>query len=60
MRIAQEEIFGPVLSVLSYDHDDEAVEIANGTRYGLTAAAWTRDVTARSGSPGGCRPDRSR
>jgi acyl-CoA reductase-like NAD-dependent aldehyde dehydrogenase len=44
MRIAQEEIFGPVLSVLSYADEDEAAEIANGTRYGLTAAIWTRDV----------------
>jgi acyl-CoA reductase-like NAD-dependent aldehyde dehydrogenase len=45
MRIAQEEIFGPVLSVLSYDDDDEAVAIANGTRYGLNASIWTSDVS---------------
>ncbi|UUU29434.1 aldehyde dehydrogenase family protein [Streptomyces sp. CA-210063] len=44
MRIAQEEIFGPVLSVLTYDDEDEAVAIANGTRYGLTATLWTQDV----------------
>jgi aldehyde dehydrogenase (NAD+) len=44
MRIAQEEIFGPVLSVLSYSGEDEAVEIANGTRYGLNACVWTSDV----------------
>jgi acyl-CoA reductase-like NAD-dependent aldehyde dehydrogenase len=44
MRIAQEEIFGPVLSVLSYRDEDEAIEIANGTGYGLTAAVWTRDI----------------
>ena len=44
MRIAQEEIFGPVLSVLSFDSEDEAVEIANGTRYGLNACVWTSDV----------------
>ena len=37
MRIAQEEIFGPVLSVLSYDDEEEALSIANGTRYGLVA-----------------------
>jgi aldehyde dehydrogenase (NAD+) len=44
MRIAQEEIFGPVLSVLGYEDEDEAVEIANGTRYGLNACVWTSDV----------------
>lgn len=44
MTIAQEEIFGPVLSVLTFDTDDEAVEIANGVRYGLTAGVWTQDV----------------
>ncbi|WP_046727286.1 aldehyde dehydrogenase family protein [Streptomyces humi] len=44
MRIAQEEIFGPVLSVLTYEDEEEAVAIANGTRYGLTATVWTRDV----------------
>jgi acyl-CoA reductase-like NAD-dependent aldehyde dehydrogenase len=45
MRIAQEEIFGPVLSVLSYASEDEAVQIANGTRYGLNACVWTSDVS---------------
>ncbi|MGW2288795.1 aldehyde dehydrogenase family protein [Streptomyces phaeochromogenes] len=44
MRIAQEEIFGPVLSVLTYDDEEEAVTIANGTRYGLTATVWTQDI----------------
>lgn len=44
MRIAQEEIFGRVLSVLSYSSEDEAVEIANGVRYGLNACVWTSDV----------------
>lgn len=44
MTIAQEEIFGPVLSVLTFDDDDEAVRIANGVRYGLTASVWTQDV----------------
>lgn len=40
MTIAQEEIFGPVLSILPYDTEDEAVEIANGTVYGLAGGVW--------------------
>jgi aldehyde dehydrogenase (NAD+) len=44
MRIAQEEIFGPVLSVLTFDDIDEVVERANSNPYGLAAAVWTRDV----------------
>jgi acyl-CoA reductase-like NAD-dependent aldehyde dehydrogenase len=45
MRIAQEEIFGPVLSVLGFDDEDEAIAIANGTRYGLNASVWTSDLS---------------
>ena len=45
MRVAQEEIFGPVLTVLPFDGEAEALAIANGTRYGLAAYLWTRDVT---------------
>jgi len=44
MRIAQEEIFGPVLTVLPFDGEADAVSLANGTRYGLAAYLWTRDV----------------
>ena len=43
MVIAQEEIFGPVLCVLAYETEDHAVEIANGTPYGLAAAVWSAD-----------------
>jgi acyl-CoA reductase-like NAD-dependent aldehyde dehydrogenase len=45
MRIAQEEIFGPVLSTLTFSSWEEAVEIANGTMYGLAASIWTRDLS---------------
>jgi aldehyde dehydrogenase (NAD+) len=38
-----EEIFGPVLAALPFDTEDEALAIANGTRYGLVAGVWTRD-----------------
>jgi aldehyde dehydrogenase (NAD+) len=44
MTIAQEEIFGPVMSVLPFDSLDEVVERANKTMYGLAAGVWTRDV----------------
>jgi betaine-aldehyde dehydrogenase len=43
MTIAQEEIFGPVLSIMTYRDEDDAVNIANGTRYGLAAALWSGD-----------------
>lgn len=44
MRIAQEEVFGPVLCLLRFEDDDEAVRIANDTRFGLAAGIWTKDV----------------
>ena len=44
LEIAQEEVFGPVLTVLSFKGDEEAVAIANGTRFGLVAGVFTRDI----------------
>ena len=44
MRIAQEEVFGPVLSVIPFDDEDEAVAIANDTLYGLAAGVWTSSI----------------
>ncbi|ERI50841.1 gamma-glutamyl-gamma-aminobutyraldehyde dehydrogenase, partial [Pseudomonas sp. EGD-AK9] len=45
MRIAKEEIFGPVLSVIGFDSEEEAVAIANDTVYGLAAAVWTSNLS---------------
>jgi 2-formylbenzoate dehydrogenase len=44
MRIAREEVFGPVLSVMTWKDEDEAIEIANGVDYGLTGSVWTNDI----------------
>ncbi|MEW5758999.1 MAG: aldehyde dehydrogenase family protein [Candidatus Omnitrophota bacterium] len=44
MRIAREEIFGPVLSIIKFSSEDEAIEIANDTIYGLAAMIWTKDL----------------
>jgi acyl-CoA reductase-like NAD-dependent aldehyde dehydrogenase len=44
MRIAQEEVFGPVLSVIGFEDETEAVEIGNDVIYGLAAGVWTKDI----------------
>jgi len=45
MTLAREEVFGPVLGVMSFDSEDEAIAIANGTDYGLAAAVWTANLS---------------
>lgn len=45
MTIAAEEIFGPVLSIIAFDSEEEAIKIANDTPYGLAAAIWTQDIS---------------
>lgn len=45
MRIAQEEVFGPILSVIRFKDDEDAIRIANDVVYGLAAGVWTQDIT---------------
>jgi aldehyde dehydrogenase (NAD+) len=44
MRIAQEEVFGPVLSIIPFDDEEEAIQIANDTQYGLAAGVWSQNI----------------
>jgi aldehyde dehydrogenase (NAD+) len=44
MRIAREEVFGPVIAVIPYDDEDDAIAIANDTSYGLSGTVWTSDI----------------
>ena len=59
MTIAQEEIFGPVLSTITFKTPDEAVRIGNDTIYGLAAAVWTRTSPRRTRPRAHCAPARS-
>jgi aldehyde dehydrogenase (NAD+) len=45
MRVAQEEIFGPVLSIIPFDDEAEAVQIGNASTYGLACGVWTKDIS---------------
>ncbi|MFC6622619.1 aldehyde dehydrogenase [Novosphingobium panipatense] len=45
MKVASEEIFGPVLSIIPFDEEDEAVQIANDTAYGLASGIWSQDIS---------------
>ncbi len=51
MRIAREEVFGPILSIMAFDTDEEAVEIANDTPFGLAAGIWTQSMERALGLP---------
>jgi aldehyde dehydrogenase (NAD+) len=44
MRVAREEIFGPVLSVIPFESEEDLIRQANDTRYGLAAGIWTKDI----------------
>ena len=59
MTIAQEEIFGPVLAIIPYDTEEEAVRIANDSPYGLAGGVWAARRSARSPWRGSCAPGRS-
>ena len=60
MEIAQEEIFGPVLSIIAYDNEDEAVRIANDSIYGLAGGVWGgTPERALQVSRGACAPGKS-
>ncbi|MDV3127255.1 aldehyde dehydrogenase [Mycobacterium sp. 21AC1] len=45
MRLAQSEVFGPVLAIMPFEDEVEAIQIANGTNFGLASGIWTRDIT---------------
>jgi len=55
MKIAREEIFGPVMSIIPFDSIDEVIDRGNRTTYGLAAAVWTRDITKATAIANGLR-----
>ena len=59
MAIASEEVFGPVLSVMSIRDDDEAIALANATDYGLVGGIFTRDIDRAPAPPDVSKPVRS-
>ena len=56
MTIAREEIFGPVLCVIAYDSEEDAIRIANDSKYGLHGAVLGTDLRARAAWPLNCGP----
>ena len=60
MTIAREEIFGPVLCILPYETEEQAIAIANDTPYGLAAYVWSKDNGTHVGSGAASAPARWR
>ena len=56
MRVAQEEIFGPVTCAITFKDEEDLLKQANDTIYGLSAGIWTRDIHARIASQRRSRP----